>query len=178
MSSETATLAGGCFWCLESLFARVSGVSSVVSGYIGGQQQRPSYEAVCTGSTGHAEAVQIRFDPRLVSYRELLDIFFTLHDPTTLNRQGHDVGSQYRSAIFWHSQTQKAEAERFIAGLSEARAYASPIVTEIVEATCFWPAEDYHQGYYDNHSEQPYCQAVIAPKLAKLQHLFGKQLKH
>lgn len=178
MQTETATLAGGCFWCLEGAFARVDGVASAVSGYIGGKPERPNYEAVCSGNTGHAEAVQIRFDRRIVSYRDLLDIFFALHDPTTLNRQGNDVGNQYRSAIFWHTAEQKAIAESVIAELTAAKAYADPIVTELTEASCFWPAEGYHQGYYDAHPGQPYCRVVIAPKLDKLRSKFGAHLKN
>ena len=177
MQTETATLAGGCFWCIEGAFSRIEGVVSAVSGYIGGRSERPAYEAVCSGSTGHAEAVQIRFDPNLIGYRDLLDIFFALHDPTTPNRQGNDVGSQYRSAIFWHNAAQKAAAEETVERLTRERTFTAPIVTEIAEATCFWPAESYHQGYYDAHPGQPYCQVVISPKLDKLRKKFAARIK-
>jgi len=177
MQTETATLAGGCFWCIEGAFSRIEGVVSAVSGYIGGRSERPAYEAVCSGSTGHAEAVQIRFDPNLIGYRDLLDIFFALHDPTTPNRQGNDVGSQYRSAIFWHNAAQKAAAEETVERLNRERTFTAPIVTEIAEATCFWPAESYHQGYYDAHPGQPYCQVVISPKLDKLRKKFAARIK-
>lgn len=172
-----ATLAGGCFWCLEAPFNRLRGVASALSGYMGGHTEHPSYQAVCTGSTGHAEVVQIRFDPQQVSYRELLEIFFLLHDPTTLNRQGNDRGTQYRSAIFWHSPEQKAEAEAMIARLDAQRAYPRPIVTQLAAATTFWPAEDYHQGYFDQNPEQPYCQFVVAPKLDKFRAQYAERLK-
>jgi len=177
MQTETATLAGGCFWCIEGAFSRIEGVVSAVSGYIGGRSERPAYEAVCSGSTGHAEAVQIRFDPNLIGFRDLLDIFFALHDPTTPNRQGNDVGSQYRSAIFWHNAAQKAAAEETVERLNRERTFTAPIVTEIAEATCFWPAESYHQGYYDAHPGQPYCQVVISPKLDKLRKKFAALIK-
>jgi peptide-methionine (S)-S-oxide reductase len=168
---STATLAGGCFWCLEAVFNRLRGVSTAVSGYMGGRVERPSYERVCTGASGHAEVVQVRFDPALISYRDLLECFFELHDPTTLNRQGNDVGSQYRSAIFWHSAEQRAEAENLIAELTARGAYPRPIVTQVAEAATFWPAEDYHQRYFDLNPNQPYCRAVVGPKVAKyLQH--------
>ena len=145
MSHAIATLAGGCFWCIETVFNRLRGVESAVSGYMGGHAANPSYEAVCNGDTGHAEVVQVSFDPDVISYRDLLDVFFTLHDPTQLNRQGNDVGTQYRSAIFWHTPEQKAEAEAVIAALTASKQFAAPIVTEVTEATTFYPAEDYHQ---------------------------------
>lgn len=177
MNSEldTATLAGGCFWCLEAAFLQLKGVESVVSGYIGGQNDQPTYEQVCTGRTGHAEAVRIRFDPAVIGYADLLAVFFAVHDPTTLNRQGNDVGTQYRSAIFWHTPEQKASAEAAIAEL--AGAYANPIVTKIAEAATFWPAEDYHQDYFAHHPNQPYCQFVVAPKVVKVKAKFADRLK-
>jgi peptide-methionine (S)-S-oxide reductase len=175
---EIATLAGGCFWCLEAAFDALAGVEKVVSGYMGGQVDNPSYEQVCNGQTGHAEVVQIRFDPTVISYRSLLEVFFTIHDPTTLNRQGNDVGSQYRSAIYWHSAAQKTEAEAYVAGLTAAKAYVQPIVTEISAATTFWPAESYHQDYFRNHPNQAYCLFVVAPKLAKTRGKFAEKLKN
>lgn len=169
---ETATFAGGCFWCLEAVFELLRGVEKVESGYTGGTVPNPGYEQVCSGTTGHAEAVRIAFDPEAVSFRDLLEVFFAVHDPTTLNRQGNDVGSQYRSAIFTHSPEQKALAEEAIAGLSVA-----PVVTEIVPAGTFYPAEDHHQEYFRHHGEQPYCQFVVAPKVAKLREKFKARLK-
>ncbi len=174
---ETATLAGGCFWCLEAPFNRLRGVETALSGYMGGPSTHPTYKEVCTGASGHAEVVQIRFDPGQVSYQELLEVFFLLHDPTTLNRQGNDVGSQYRSAIFWHSAEQKAEAEAYIARLTAEQAFPQPIVTQLARAETFWPAEDYHQGYYDQNPHQPYCQFVVAPKLAKFSAKYAVRLK-
>jgi peptide-methionine (S)-S-oxide reductase len=174
---ETATLAGGCFWCLEAVFDELKGVASVESGYMGGQTVNPSYKEVCTGLTGHAEAVQVRFDPSVVSFQTLLEVFFTIHDPTTLNRQGADVGTQYRSAIFYHSPEQKAIAEETIAELDAAKIWPAPIVTEVVEAQPFYVAEDYHQEYYQNNSEAPYCQVIIAPKVAKFRQHFMAELK-
>ena len=165
---ELATLAGGCFWCLEAAFELLQGVRRVVSGYTGGQAPNPSYAQVCSGTTGHAEAVQVAFDAGVLSFRQLLEAFFSIHDPTTLNQQGADIGTQYRSAIFYHTPEQKAEAERTIAELDASGTWAHPIVTEIKPLTVFYPAEDYHQQYYRNNPEQPYCQMVIAPKLAKL----------
>jgi peptide-methionine (S)-S-oxide reductase len=173
--SETATLAGGCFWCLEAGFSALKGVEKVTSGYMGGPLDQPTYEQVCSGNTGHAEVVQIQFDPAVIVYCDLLDVFFVVHDPTTLNRQGNDVGSQYRSAIFWHTPEQKAAAEAMVASL--ASAYANPIVTEITEATTFWPAEDYHQDYFANNPRQPYCQFVVAPKVVKVRTKFAERLK-
>jgi len=174
---EIATLAGGCFWCLEAVYDRMKGVESVESGYIGGKHPNPSYEAVCTGRTGHAEAVQITFDPKVVSYRELLEVFFAIHDPTTLNRQGHDVGTQYRSAIFYHSQDQKAVAEDVIAAFTKEKVFDDPIVTEVVPAATFYVAEDYHQEYFARNPTQGYCVAVVNPKVAKFRKLFAEKLK-
>lgn len=172
---ETATLAGGCFWCLDATFTRVKGVQSVQSGYMGGALPNPSYQAVCGGNTGHAEVVQIHFDPDVVSYAELLDIFFVIHDPTTLNQQGNDVGSQYRSAIFHHGDAQKTAAEQKIARLTKDHVFDDPIVTEVVPATQFYVAEVYHQEYYEKNPYQPYCRFVVAPKVDKLRkHFLGK----
>ena len=177
MAHAIAILAGGCFWCLESVFNRLRGVESAVSGYMGGHTANPTYKDICNGDTGHAEVVQVRFDPAEISYRELLKIFFTLHDPTQLNRQGNDVGTQYRSAIFWHTPEQKAEAEAVIAELTSAKQFAAPIVTEVTAATTFYPAEDYHQGYFEQNPQQPYCQFVVAPKVAKARAKFAARLK-
>ncbi|PYT55900.1 MAG: peptide-methionine (S)-S-oxide reductase [Acidobacteria bacterium] len=174
---EIATLAGGCFWCLEAVYDRMKGVESVESGYIGGHVPNPSYQAVCTGRTGHAEAVQIAFDPKVVSYRDLLEVFFVIHDPTTLNRQGHDVGTQYRSAIFYHSPDQKAVAEDVIAALTKERVFDDPIVTEVVPAGPFYVAEDYHQEYFAKNPEQGYCVAVVSPKVAKIRQKFAEKMK-
>ncbi|TCS73789.1 peptide-methionine (S)-S-oxide reductase [Sulfuritortus calidifontis] len=175
---ETATLAGGCFWCLEAVYEQLQGVNAVESGYMGGALARPSYEAVCSGESGHAEVVQLQFDPAQISYREILEVFFVIHDPTTLNRQGNDRGTQYRSAIFYHSPEQAAVARRLIAELTEARAFDRPIVTEVVAAQTFWPAEAYHRQYYRRHPEQGYCRVVIAPKLAKFRASFSGRLKN
>ena len=174
---EMATLAGGCFWCLEAVYDRMKGVESVESGYIGGKSPNPTYEAVCTGRTGHAEAVQITFDPNVVSYRELLEVFFAIHDPTTLNRQDHDVGTQYRSAIFYHSPDQKAVAEDVIAAFTKEKVFDDPIVTEVVPAATFYVAEDYHQEYFARNPTQGYCVAVVNPKVAKFRKLFAEKLK-
>jgi len=174
---ETATLAGGCFWCLEAVYAELEGVNSAISGYVGGRTSKPSYRQVCDGDTGHAEAVQIKFDPTVVSYRDILEIFFVIHDPTTLNRQGNDVGTQYRSAIFTHSPEQKAAARRIIEELTAEQAFDDAIVTEIVPAGAFWPAEDYHQEYFKRNAHEPYCQVVVAPKLAKFRKTFAERLK-
>jgi peptide-methionine (S)-S-oxide reductase len=176
-NSEIATLAGGCFWCLEAALRDLEGVSEVVSGYTGGHAPAPTYEAVCTGRTGHAEAVQVSFDPAVISYRDLLRVFFALHDPTTLNRQGADVGTQYRSAIFYHTPVQEQAAREVVAELAAAQAWPAPIVTEIVPLTTFVRAEDYHQRYFARHPSQGYCQYVIAPKLAKFRHQFGDRLR-
>lgn len=177
MSSEVATLAGGCFWCLEAVYDELKGVTDVVSGYMGGHTRNPSYQAVCTGATGHAEVVQVTFDPNVVSFRSLLEVFFTIHDPTTLNRQGADVGTQYRSAVYYHSPEQKATAEALIAELNAAQLWNAPIVTEVTPADTFYRAEEYHQEYFRNHPEQGYCQVVIAPKIAKFRKHFLEQLK-
>lgn len=174
---EVATLAGGCFWCLEAVFDELRGVTSVVSGYAGGHARKPTYQQVCTGATGHAEVVQITFDPSVVSYRELLEVFFTVHDPTTLNRQGADVGTQYRSAIFYHTPEQRETAEQVINKLDGAKIWDAPIVTEVVPFTEFFPAEDYHQEYFANNPNQPYCRAVVAPKVAKFRQKFLENLK-
>ncbi len=176
MALETATLAGGCFWCLEAVYDQVRGVKDVVSGYTGGHVANPTYERVCSGKTGHAEAVQITFDPEQISYRELLEIFFSIHDPTTLNRQGADVGTQYRSAIFYHAEEQRQIAEHLVCELTEQKVFRGPIVTEIVPATTFYPAEDYHQEYFVRNPYQPYCQFVVAPKVAKFQKLFAHRV--
>ena len=174
---ELATLAGGCFWCLEAVYRELRGVERVVSGYTGGHVARPSYEQVCTGATGHAEAVQITYDPQVASYKELLEVFFTIHDPTTLNRQGADIGTQYRSAIFYHTPEQKSVAEEVIANLNDAGIYDAPIVTKLVPAPEFYPAEDYHQEYFERNPAQPYCRAVVAPKVAKFRSKFLAKLK-
>lgn len=174
---ETATLGGGCFWCLEAAFVELRGVAGVVSGYAGGARQNPSYEQVCSGATGHAEVVQVSFDPDVLSYADLLLVFFTIHDPTTPNRQGADVGTQYRSVIFTHDDTQKQTAERVIAELTAAQVWPDPIITEVEPLPVFWPAEDYHQGYYARNPYQGYCQAVIEPKLVKLRRHHRERLK-
>jgi peptide-methionine (S)-S-oxide reductase len=174
---ETATLAGGCFWCLEAVFDELKGVDSVESGYSGGHVENPGYRQVCTGMTGHAEAVQVRFDPQILSYRDLLNVFFAIHDPTTLNRQGADVGTQYRSAIFYHSEQQRAVAEELIASLNAQRIWDKPIVTELAKFESFFMAEDYHQEYFANNPYQPYCMAVVAPKVAKFRKQFVDRLK-
>ena len=174
---EVATLAGGCFWCLEAVYERLQGVERVQSGYSGGHVQHPSYEQVCTESTGHAESVQVTFEPRVISYREVLEIFFSIHDPTTLNRQGPDVGSHYRSAIFYGTEQQKGIAEEVIAELSTARLWPQPIVTEVTPSTVFYPAERYHEQYYRRNADQPYCQLVISPKVAKFRKQFQQKLK-
>jgi peptide-methionine (S)-S-oxide reductase len=174
---EVGTLAGGCFWCLEAAFQDLKGVENVQSGYSGGHVANPSYEDVCTGTTGHAEVVQITFDPSVVSFDDLLHVFFTIHDPTTLNRQGGDVGTQYRSAIFYHSPEQKATAERVIAELQAENVWDDPIVTEVKPLAAFYPAEEYHRDYYRRNPNQGYCRAVIAPKVAKVRKLYFDRLK-
>jgi len=166
--TELATLAGGCFWCLEAAFEQLKGVSAVTSGYAGGATAEPTYEAVCSGTTGHAEVVQVTFDPAVIGFRDLLDVFFTIHDSTTLNRQGNDVGTQYRSAIFTHSPEQGAVAREVIADLTARGAWDDPIVTEVVPLDHFWPAEPYHHDYFRRNPNQPYCMFVVAPKVAKL----------
>jgi len=174
---EIATLAGGCFWCLEAVYDQLRGVDSVESGYMGGQVPNPSYEQVCSGNTGHAEVVQVSFDPAHVSFRDILEVFFVIHDPTTLNRQGHDAGTQYRSAIFFHTPGQRTVAEGTIARLNGAGLWSSPIVTEVVPAQTFHVAEKYHQEYFAQNPRQPYCMAVVAPKVAKFRKLFLERLK-
>ncbi len=175
--TEVATLAGGCFWCLEAVYDELQGVSSVVSGYAGGHVNNPTYSEVCSGTTGHAEVIQLTFDPSIISYRDLLDVFFTIHDPTTLNRQGADVGTQYRSAIFYHTADQKATAAATIAELDSAHLWGNPIVTEVVPISNYSTAEDYHQEYYVNNRMQPYCMVVVAPKVSKARKKFVEKLK-
>jgi len=174
---ETATLAGGCFWCLEAVFREVEGVERVQSGYTGGTKANPTYEQVCSGQTGHAEAVRIIFDHAKIAYRDVLEVFFSVHDPTTLDRQGADVGTQYRSAIFYHNEAQKSAAEQYIKELTETRAWKDPIVTEVVPAKEFYPAEEYHDDYFAHHPESGYCQVVIAPKLAKFHKKHAARLR-
>jgi peptide-methionine (S)-S-oxide reductase len=175
--TEVATLAGGCFWCLEAVYLNVRGVEKVESGYAGGRMPHPSYELVCSGLTGHAEVVQVTYHPAQISFRELLEIFFTIHDPTTLNRQGPDTGTQYRSAIFYHSPEQKAESERMIRELEEANVFPGPIVTEVVPLADFYPAEEYHRDYYARNPAQGYCRAVVGPKVAKMRKEWASKLK-
>lgn len=177
MTLSTATFGNGCFWCTEAVFQRVEGVHSVVSGYIGGFIKNPAYREVCAGTTGHAEALEIRFDPAVVSYEELLEIFWKTHDPTTLNRQGNDVGTQYRSAVFYHDQTQKELAEHYKTKLDAAGIFARPIVTEITEASAFYPAGEDHQNFYNDHPEQGYCRIIIQPKIDKLNAIFADKVK-
>ena len=177
LQREVATLAGGCFWCLEAAFQDLKGVENVQSGYAGGGVANPSYEDVCTGTTGHAEVVQITFDPQVVTFEDLLHVFFTIHDPTTLNRQGADVGTQYRSAIFYHSPEQKATAERVIAELQAQKLWDEPVVTELKPLAAFYPAEEYHRDYFRRNPNQGYCRAVIAPKVAKVRKLYFDRLK-
>ncbi|MBZ0277206.1 MAG: peptide-methionine (S)-S-oxide reductase MsrA [Anaerolineae bacterium] len=177
MSQEVVTLGGGCFWCLEAVYDQLKGVTDVVSGYEGGSTLNPNYQQVCTGRTGHAEVVQVTFDPAVITFRDILDVFFTIHDPTTLNRQGADVGTQYRSAIFYHSPEQKATAEQVIAELNTAKLWSAPIVTEVSAASVFYPAEGYHQEYFENNPNQGYCMVVIAPKVAKFRKQHLERLK-
>ena len=174
---QTATLAGGCFWCLEAVYDEVKGVHSVESGYAGGHMDNPTYRAVCNGDTGHAEVVQVHFDPNVVSYRDLLNVFFAIHDPTTLNRQGADVGTQYRSAIFYHDEEQKKIAEELIKDLNAQQIWDKPIVTQVEKLDKFYMAEDYHQEYYARNQYQPYCMAVVAPKVSKFRKHFLELLK-
>jgi peptide-methionine (S)-S-oxide reductase len=171
-ADEMATLGGGCFWCLEAVFVELRGVNQVVSGYAGGRVPNPTYQAVCNGTTGHAEVAQLTFDPGVISFREILQVFFATHDPTTLNRQGADVGTQYRSAIYFHNAEQKETAEAMIVELDAADIWSNPIVTEVAPLDIFYPAEDYHQEYYKYNSQQSYCQVVITPKLAKFRKAF------
>jgi peptide-methionine (S)-S-oxide reductase len=174
---ELATLGGGCFWCLEAVFELLKGVETVVSGYAGGYVPNPTYRAVCNGTTGHAEVVQIGFDPAVISFEDLLDVFFTVHDPTTLNRQGNDVGTQYRSAIYTHSEAQQQAAEQKIAEIEAANLWPNPVVTEVEPLDHFYVAEDYHQEYYRNNANQSYCQFVVRPKVAKARKYFVEKLK-
>jgi peptide-methionine (S)-S-oxide reductase len=175
--SEIATLAGGCFWCLEAVYENLKGVQKVVSGYAGGGVANPSYEAVCSGTTGHAEVVQVTYDPAVITFKDLLEIFFTIHDPTTLNRQGADVGTQYRSAIYYHTPAQKTEAEAAVKELNERKLWDAPLVTEITPLGTFYPAEDYHQHYFARNPGQGYCAAVVAPKVAKARKQFYARMK-
>jgi peptide-methionine (S)-S-oxide reductase len=175
--SELATLGGGCFWCLEAVYQELDGVEKVISGYTGGSVPNPDYRQVTTGSTGHAEVVQLTFDPERVSFREILEVFFTIHDPTTLNRQGADVGTQYRSAIFYHDEAQRETAEAIIAEFGAANIWPDPIVTEVTPLDVFYEAEDYHQDYYRQNQFQPYCSYVISPKLAKFRQKFADKRK-
>jgi peptide-methionine (S)-S-oxide reductase len=174
---ETATLGAGCFWCVEAVFDDLVGVEDVVSGYSGGHKENPTYQEVCSETTGHAEVVQIKFDPAKLSYADLLRIYFTVHDPTTLNRQGNDIGSSYRSAIFYHSEEQKQVAHAVIEEITKESIYDDPIVTEVTAFDKFWPAEDYHQEYFANNPNQPYCAGVVAPKVAKFRQKFADRLK-
>ncbi len=174
---ETATLAAGCFWCVEAVFDDLRGVQDVVSGYSGGHIENPTYQQVCSETTGHAEVIQIKFDPEVLSYADLLRVFFTVHDPTTLNRQGGDVGTSYRSAIFYHDPIQKETAAKIISEITAEGLYSDPIVTEVTAFDKFWPAEDYHQEYFANNPDQPYCAAVVAPKVAKFRKKFVDRLK-
>jgi peptide-methionine (S)-S-oxide reductase len=176
-TTEIATLGGGCFWCLEAVYENLQGVLTVESGYMGGATPHPTYRDVCSGTTGHAEVVQFTFDPAVLSFADVLDVFFAIHDPTTMNRQGNDVGTQYRSAIFYHSPEQKAVAESKVAELTAAQLFERRIVTEVTAAGPFHKAEDYHQGYFRAHPEQPYCQYVVSPKLAKFRKRFAARLK-
>jgi peptide-methionine (S)-S-oxide reductase len=176
-TKEVATLAGGCFWCLEAVFDELKGVEDVVAGYSGGNAPNPSYEMVCAGTTGHAEVVQLTFDPKILSFEEILEVFFTIHDPTTLNRQGPDVGTQYRSAIFYHTAEQRAIAQHVMAYLRAARVWDAPIVTELKPFENFYPAESYHQEYFKRNPSQAYCRIVISPKVAKFRKRFLDKLR-
>lgn len=179
LKTETATFANGCFWCTEAIFEELDGVISATSGYTGGQTENPTYKQVCTGETGHAEALQIVYDPAKISFDELLEVFWKTHDPTTLNRQGADAGTQYRSGIFYHNEAQKQEAEKYKAALDKSGAFDKPIVTEITPFTKFYPAEDYHQQYFENNENtNPYCRIVIRPKLEKFRKVFKEKLKY
>lgn len=174
---EKATFAGGCFWCTEAVFLRLNGVKSVVSGYIGGKTLNPTYKDICTGETGHAEAIEITFDPSKLSFGELLEIFFATHDPTTINRQGNDVGTQYRSEIFYHNDSQRDLSEAYIKLLNDENTFGKKVVTRLSRATVFYPAEDYHQNYFNRNPDQPYCNFAIPPKIAKLEAKFADKLK-
>ncbi len=171
--SEKITIGGGCFWCVEAVYLEMMGINSVVSGYMGGQIDNPTYEQICTGRTGHAEVIELDFDPDVVSLEQILSVFFTVHDPTTLNRQGNDVGTQYRSAIFYHSEEQKAVAEKVMQEVAAEGLYPNPLVTELTPAVTFYPAEQYHQDYYSRNQYQPYCMVVISPKLSKFRSKFA-----
>jgi peptide-methionine (S)-S-oxide reductase len=175
--NETITLGGGCFWCLEAVYDQLEGVLDVVSGYTGGHLPNPDYKTVCSGATGHAEVVQVTFDPQAITLQEILEVFFSIHDPTTLNRQGADVGTQYRSAVFYHSEAQKNTAEDVIADFEAQQIWDKPIVTEITPLNTFYPAEDYHQEYFQRNPYQGYCRAVIAPKVAKFRQKYAQRLK-
>ncbi len=177
MALEVTTLGGGCFWCLEAVYDELNGVTDVVSGYMGGHVAKPTYHEVCNGTTGHAEVVQLTFDPAVISFADILRVFFTIHDPTTLNRQGADVGTQYRSVIFYHSDEQKATAETVIGEVAEQRLYPHPLVTEVVPATTFYIAEEYHQEYFARNPEAGYCRVVVAPKIAKFRKQYLDRLK-
>ena len=177
LKTETITLGGGCFWCLEAAYDQLEGVLDVVSGYAGGHKPNPDYKSVCSGKTGHAEVVQVTFDPQVISFKEILEIFFTIHDPTTLNRQGADVGTQYRSGIFYHTEEQKAIAEQVIAEFEAEKIWPNPIVTEVTALDEFYPAEEYHQEYFQRNPYQGYCQVVIAPKVGKFRKKFAHRLK-
>ncbi|MEM7414786.1 MAG: peptide-methionine (S)-S-oxide reductase MsrA [Gemmatimonadota bacterium] len=177
MATERATLGGGCFWCLEAVYELVEGVSRVKSGYAGGHVSNPTYNAVCAGTTGHAEVVQVEFDPAVISYAEILEIFFGIHDPTTLNRQGNDIGTQYRSAIYTHGEEQDRVAREVMAEVAENGPWDDPIVTEITGLDTFWPAEDYHDAYFRRNGSQPYCAAVVGPKVAKFRLRFARRLR-
>jgi peptide-methionine (S)-S-oxide reductase len=174
---ETATLAAGCFWCVEAVFDDLKGVEDVVSGYSGGHSENPTYRQVCNGDTGHAEVAEIKFDPSVISFKDILRVFFSVHDPTTINRQGNDVGSQYRSAIFYHNEDQKRDAEEVIKEITDDGVYDDPIVTEVTPFEKFWPAEDYHQEYFANNPNVPYCAAVVSPKVKKFRQKFVDRLK-
>lgn len=174
---ETATLAAGCFWCVEAVFDDLKGVEDVVSGYSGGHKDNPTYQEVCSETTGHAEVAQIKFDPEVLSFEDLLRVYFTVHDPTQLNRQGNDIGTSYRSAIFYHTDAQRDSAHKVIKEITDAEIYDKPIVTEVTAFDKFWPAEDYHQEYFANNPNQPYCAAVVAPKVAKFRKQFADRLK-
>ena len=176
-NQEIATFGGGCFWCLEAVFDEMKGVASVESGYAGGRMPNPSYEAVCSGTTEHAEVIRITFDPEVVTFRQLLEVFFTIHDPTTLNRQGNDVGTQYRSVIFYHSEEQRKIAEEMIAEIEKEGLWSNPVVTELSPAPEFYVAEDYHQEYYVSHGFQPYCMFVVSPKVKKFREKFAAMRK-
>ena len=174
---ETTTLAGGCFWCIEAAFNSVQGIEKAVSGYMGGTTENPSYKEVCNGDTGHAEVVQLSFDTEQISYREVLEIFFSLHNPTQLNRQGNDIGTQYRSAIFYHNEQQQQQAENIIAEIEQDKIWPDPVVTEVNPQSTFYSGEDYHQEYFNNNPENQYCQMVVSPKLAKFKKTFADKLK-